>query len=53
MDDVDVQDVQHCLLLYSLLVWLMPVQNEIYDVVTTTPKLSCAEKLEDWTRGKG
>ena len=28
MDDVDAQDVPHCVLLYSRLIWLMPVQNE-------------------------
>jgi hypothetical protein len=28
MEDVDVQDVPHCVLLYSRLIWLMPVQNE-------------------------
>ena len=28
MDDDDVQDIPHCVLLYSRLIWLMPVQNE-------------------------
>jgi len=28
MHDIDVQDVPHCVLSYSRLIWLIPVQNE-------------------------